>query len=239
VPSFCLFSHQPNIAILRNICFNRQVMGHDSIRLQISGQKWLIKRPADLETLWTEMDEMDQDERIPYWVEVWPASKLLGEWLIKNKQDIRGKLCLDIGCGLGLTSLIASKLRARVIALDYIWQALYFGRQNCIVNDAPSPLWVQMDWREPGFKEKSFDYILGSDVFYEKRFFEPLRKLFDKFLSPDGKIWLGDPERTVSRDVWTKLGSMGWKVKKILSRKVKCDSQRATVNLWEISPGLR
>ena len=214
-------------------------MKHDLIEIQISGQKWLIKRPADLETLWTEMDELDQDERIPYWVEVWPASKLLGEWLIKNKQNIRGKPCLDLGCGLGLTSLIASKLQARVIALDYIWQALYFGRQNSLLNDVPSPLWVQMDWRKPGFKEKSFDYILGSDVFYERRFFEPISRLFDRFLAPGGKIWLGDPDRTVSRDVWTRFKSLGWQVRKIVSQKIKCISQKATVNLWEITPGPR
>ncbi|WP_457571665.1 class I SAM-dependent methyltransferase [Desulfovulcanus sp.] len=214
-------------------------MDYELIKLELAGQKWLLKRPADLETLWTEMDELDQDERIPYWVEVWPASKLLGEWLIKNKQDIKGKLCLDLGCGLGLTSLIASNLQAKVIGLDYAWQALYFGRQNSLLNDVRSPLWVQMDWRKPGFKEKSFDYILGSDVLYERRFFEPISRLFDRFLAPGGKIWLGDPERMVSKDVWTRLKSLGWQVRKIASQKIECSTQKATVNLWEITPGRR
>ncbi|MBT8764132.1 methyltransferase domain-containing protein [Desulfohalobiaceae bacterium Ax17] len=209
-------------------------MNSELIKLNVARQKWLLKRPADLETLWTEMDELDQDERIPYWVEVWPASKLLGEWLIKNKQNIRGKLCLDLGCGLGLTSLIASKLQAKVIALDYAWQALYFGRQNSLLNDVCSPLWVQMDWRTPGFKEKSFDYILGSDVFYERRFFEPISTLFDRFLAPGGKIWLGDPERTVSKDVWTRLKSLGWQVRRVASKKVELENQKAMVNLWEV-----
>lgn len=71
------------------------------INVHAAGRTWLLERPADLESLWQSMDEDDPkaEEHIPYWVELWPATLALCGWLAR--QELRGRRCLDIGCGLG------------------------------------------------------------------------------------------------------------------------------------------
>lgn len=207
------------------------------LRVDIAGKEWLLERTADLETLWNAMDDQDfgDDERLPYWAELWPASVLLGEWLFKRKDDLRGARCLDLGCGLGLTAVIAAGLGADVVAFDYEFAPLHFARKNAVANGVPQPLWLQMDWRNPAVLSGSFDYIWGGDILYEKRFFSPLEALFRSALKPGGKIWMAEPRRDVSASVWGRLESMGWKTHLPLTSKAACCGCEMTVNIREVT----
>ena len=200
-----------------------------------AGRDWTLERPADLETLWQSMDEDDPkaEEHIPYWVELWPATLALCGWLAR--QELRGRRCLDIGCGLGLSALQASSLGAQVVGMDFERDALRFAARNARINAVPSPLWVCMDWNRPGFKPGSFDRIWGGDVFYEQRFFDPLEKLLLHCLAPGGRVWFGDPERSVSSTVWARFIRRGWLVKNQGREVVPFDQARMTVNVWELS----
>jgi len=205
------------------------------LTIDSAGRTWTLERPADLESLWQSMDEGDPgaEEHIPYWVELWPATLALGDWLAR--QDLAGLRCLDLGCGLGLSALVASSRGANVVGMDYEREALYFAARNARLNAAPNPLWVCMDWNRPGFAPASFDRIWGGDVFYEQRFFEPLELLLLRCLAPGGKVWFGDPERTVSRGVWPRFTRRGWRVRNQGQVVVPFEQARMTVNLWELS----
>ncbi|GAB7024659.1 class I SAM-dependent methyltransferase [Salidesulfovibrio brasiliensis] len=206
------------------------------VEASVGGRHWLLDREADLETLWDRMDNdaLDEDERLPYWAEVWPASLLLGEWLVRNRDMVAGKRCLDVGCGLGLTAMIAADLGARVLAFDYVPEALAYARHNAELNGVPQPLWTVMDWRFPALPQGAFEFIWAGDVLYEKRFFEPLTALFRHALAPGGRIWVGEPVRTVSRPVWDDLEREGFVPRKLTTEKVALCGQEPTVNLWEI-----
>lgn len=209
------------------------------IEVRTAGRVWKIERTADLESLWDSIGEEDfgDDERLPYWAELWPASVLLGEWLYRNTALIEGKKCLDLGCGLGLTAIIGQSLGAEVVAFDYEFPPLYFARGNAVINETGQPLWLQMDWREPSLAEKSFDFIWGGDILYEKRFFDPLEKLFRRVLKPGGTIWMAEPVRDVSVPVWERLESMGWQTSLPLTEKAACCNAEMTVNIREVVPG--
>ncbi|BDQ35670.1 hypothetical protein SYK_00300 [Pseudodesulfovibrio nedwellii] len=207
------------------------------VDVEVEGTLWHLDRAADLEALWDQMDEADlgDDERLPYWAEVWPASVLLGRHIQRNADRLCGKACLDLGCGLGLTGMIASSIGAQVVAFDYEWPAVRFARHNAELNNVPQPLWMVMDWRQLAVQPSSFDFIWGGDVLYEKRFFEPLIQLFRHALKPVGKIWIGEPVRTVSRPVWDELRERGFAPEKLTVEKVALCGQNPTVNLWEIT----
>ncbi|NDV17861.1 methyltransferase domain-containing protein [Pseudodesulfovibrio sp. JC047] len=207
------------------------------VRVEVEGKTWLLDRAADLEALWDQMDEADlgDDDRVPYWAEVWPASVLLGRHIVRNTDRLRGRKCLDLGCGLGLTGMIASSVGADVVAFDYEWPAVRFARHNADLNGVPHPLWMVMDWRQPALPAASFEYMWGGDILYEKRFFEPLMQLFRHALKPGGSIWIGEPVRTVSRPVWDELRAQGFAPVKITVEKVALCGQNQTVNLWEIT----
>lgn len=206
------------------------------LRIDVAKRSWAVYRPADLEALWQQMGEADfgPDERIPYWVELWPASLLLVEWLDRCRDRIQGKSCLDVGCGLGLSACLAADAGARVVGLDYIQDALRYARANTRENRvAFPPLWVQMDWRWPGLKPRCFDLIWGADIFYEQRFAQPLMRLFEHVLAPGGRVWLAEPERSVSSGAWELLREAGWEVRRATRKAVPTEGYTVNINIWE------
>jgi predicted nicotinamide N-methyase len=197
-----------------------------------------IRRPADLETLWQQLDDesFGQDERIPYWVEVWPSSLALAEHLVASRHRLQGRWCLDLGCGLGLTACLAARLGARVVGMDYEPQALAYARKNALANQARVAGWTLMDWRAPGFAPRAFDRIWGAEVVYEARFFDPLLALFQEALAPDGAIWLAAPPREVTSPLWDRLDREGWAVRRLERRQVSFrEYRRMEVHLLEIT----
>ena len=206
------------------------------LAVDVLGSWWTLFRPGDLEALWQQMGEADfgPDERIPYWVELWPSSLLLAEWLHQRQDQISGKICLDVGCGLGLSACAAASVDARVLGLDYILDALRYARLNARENQIPvSPLWVQMDWRMPGLRARSVEMIWGADIFYEQRFAQPLMRLFGHVLAPGGRIWLAEPERSVSAGAWELLRKSGWEVRLATRRAVPVEGYAVNINIWE------
>jgi hypothetical protein len=65
---------------------------HGQLRVNAAGRSWVLERPADLESLWQAMDEDDPkaEEHIPYWVELWPATLALCDWLARQDLPEKG-----------------------------------------------------------------------------------------------------------------------------------------------------
>ena len=202
---------------------------------EAAGRIWTLERPGDLETFWDAMDDEDAtDDEIPYWVELWPASLAVAGWMEQNRSFLKGKQCLDLGCGLGLTACIGAGYGARVTAMDYMHDALRYTRINARRNRVPVPNTVRMDWNNPGFGSGVFDLIWGGDVFYEHRFFTPIERLLASSLAPGGRVLFGDPRRTVSEGVWGRFVTMGWQVKNLGEEQVPFGSGTMTVRVWEL-----
>ena len=208
----------------------------ETLTVEELGRTWLLNRMADLETLWENMshEEFGEDERMPYWAELWPASLLLTRWLSRRHEDIQGRMCLDVGCGLGLTAIVGGWLGAKVVGMDHQWPAVFFSRENAALNNVPQPLWTRMDWSSPAFKPGVFDFMWAGDIIYEKRFHQPLMALFKEHLAPSGRIWLAEPGRSVSHEVWDKLRQQGFTATKLFSEPVPVEGYHVTVNLWEV-----
>lgn len=207
------------------------------LRVSENGRTWLLNRTEDLESIWENIsrEEFGEDERMPYWAELWPASLLLCRWLERNREAIAGRRCLDVGCGLGLTGIVGSWLEAKVVGMDHQWPAVFFSRENADLNGVAQPLWTQMDWCAPAFKPGSFNFMWGGDIVYETRFYHPLTKLFKEYLAPGGRIWLAEPQRSVSRPVWERLAGDGFSVRKLFTEPVPVEGYHVTVNLWEMT----
>lgn len=223
------------------------------VEAEVQGRVWRLGRPADLESLWAAMGEGDlapsgpsgssgwtDDERLPYWVELWPAAVLLARFVALSAERVRGRFCLDAGCGLGLSALVAAAAGGRVLAFDYEPEALVYARQNAGLNRellglAEAPLFAVMDWRQPAFARGSVDLLLGADILYERRFFEPVAALLDFALAPDGVAWIADPERSVSAPAWERLEGLGWNVTTPHSGRVAQGGQDMNVHIRQIS----
>lgn len=215
--------------------------GHTGIDVEVAGRLWRLERPADLESLWEAMGEApawDEDERLPYWVELWPAAVLLARHVAAQAELVAGRTCVDLGCGLGLASLAAAAAGGRVLGFDYEPEALVYARRNAARNLAPheaAPLFAVMDWRRPAVPAGSAELILGADILYERRFFEPVAAFLEHALAPLGRAWIADPERSVSAGACAGLEALGFCVTTPLTARVAAGGQNMTVHLREIT----
>ena len=90
---------------------------------------------------------------------------------------------------MGLVSIVAERFGHDVTMTDYNPHALAFARANAFFNHCTKIQIAKLDWNDPDL-EGRFDYIVGSEVVYHKRDFEPLTNLFKSLLKPGGEILL-------------------------------------------------
>jgi predicted nicotinamide N-methyase len=131
-----------------------------------AGLRLEILRPPSADEL---IDEtaFDEEEFLPYWAELWPAATALAAAL----PAVAGLRVVELGCGLGLPSLVAAARGAEVTATDWAAEAIELLRENAARNGLSVNAEVR-DWREPW--PERFDLALAADVLYERRNVEPL-----------------------------------------------------------------
>ncbi len=183
----------------------------DSIK--IYDHSFILERVNNLDELVDEIsDELfNQDERLPYWAELWPSAFALSEFILENKNIFKNKTILELGCGMGLTTMALSLTNpGQIIATDYEQQALDSTKKNFDLNYISQlPSFRLLDWREPELTKK-YKIIVASDVAYEERFFQPLIDLFKNYLEPKGEIILAEPNRTIAKTFFGKLALSGF-----------------------------
>ena len=174
-----------------------------------------IERPEDPASLiqgWC--NRADLEVQIPYWAEIWPASRAIARRLAKGGR-LDGESVLDLGCGLGLAGIAAGRLGAHVTFADYHPDALAFARRNAALCELGAATFQQVDWRAPDWA-RPVDRVLGADVVYERMDHEAIAELLRVLLSGGGTAWLGDPCRAIGADFvtdWTTRGGTACSVR--------------------------
>lgn len=138
-------------------------------------------------------DAFKADEYMPYWAELWPSSQMLGEVLLQQDWP-DNHTALEIGCGVGLSGIVALSLGMHVIFSDYDATAVEFAAKNAIANHFTNFETRPLDWRVP--PDLQVPLILAADVIYEERNIEPLIQFIKAVLSPKGICLLSDPDRS-------------------------------------------
>lgn len=132
----------------------------------VGGVRLELLRPSSPEALIDE-EAFAADEFLPYWAELWPAARALADAL----PDVRGLRVVELGCGLGVASLVAAAKGAEVTATDWADDAIELLRQNADRNDIRLRAEVR-DWREHW--PERFDLAVAADVLYEERNVRPV-----------------------------------------------------------------
>jgi predicted nicotinamide N-methyase len=142
------------------------------------------------------VDEEDfgRDERLPYWAELWPSAIALARYL--SHEDPAGKRAIELGCGVGLPTVVALARDAQVLATDHYEAALDFTLHNARTNLGREPETALLDWHAPDAEPVgTFDLVLAADVLYEHRNAPALADLAPGLLAPGGEALFADPRR--------------------------------------------
>ncbi|MCB9282911.1 MAG: 50S ribosomal protein L11 methyltransferase [Lewinellaceae bacterium] len=154
------------------------------------------------------------DERIPYWADLWPSAVALSTYLVRSGLVTPDTTVTEIGCGLGLPSVVAGMLGAKEVRFtDYLEDALVYAKHNWDLNCTQQALFQKLDWRHPD-PAYAADLLLASDVAYESRFFDDLPQAFRTLCKPGGHILFSEPGRDVAKDFLNRFPQMGFFAKK-------------------------
>jgi predicted nicotinamide N-methyase len=187
--------------------------------IRIGNYRFTIKRIRDCDRLLEAVTDsaFAEDERFPYWAELWPSALALAEFVIEIKKQIKRKNILEIGCGLGLTGIAATACGARVLFSDHDPFALEFTQINFRKNFKRPAAVRPMDWREPDCPGQ-FDFILAADVLYEKRWLTAVLGVIEQCLKPHGTVLIAEPNRHIATPFFDRIKEKGWKHEALLKR---------------------
>jgi predicted nicotinamide N-methyase len=185
-------------------------------RIDVGDRPVSIWRPPDMESL-IDLAAFEADERIPYWADVWESAIVLAEDLAA--MDGAGKTLLELGCGLGLPSLVAARAGFTVTATDYEETALEGVRYNAERNRIGGLRTLVLDWRNLPEDLGTFDLVVAADVLYETHHPAVLAATILRTLAPSGLGLVADPCRAKAAGFAPAARAAGMAVSKSRARR--------------------
>ena len=197
----------------------------------IGERTFSILRPANSDDLIREEDFV-KDERLPYWADIWPSSVILAERLLELEGT--GKTALELGCGVGLSTLAATSAGFDVLSTDYYEDALDVTRANVFRNLGKPARTRLVDWRHFPDDLGTFDLVFASDVLYEKEYAALLPGLFTRLLRAEGVALVADPGRIAVPVFLEACEAARLKIRKKETRPFEAGPIRQRIDIFEI-----
>jgi predicted nicotinamide N-methyase len=193
-----------------------------------------ILRPANSDDLIREEDFV-KDERLPYWADVWPSSIILAGKLLELNG--RGRSALELGCGVGLSTLAATSAGFDVLSTDYYEDALDVTRANVFRNLGTIARTRLVDWRHLPQDLGSFDLVFASDVLYENEYAALLPVILKGVLAPGGTAMIADPGRVAAPVFVAACAEHALVIRQKETRPFEAGEIRQQIDLYEIGIG--
>lgn len=156
---------------------------------------------------------------------LWPSALHLAAQLALRPVCANEKI-LEIGCGLGLASLVGHRRGARITASDCHPLAGSFLRENLRLNNlCPSLKYRHGQWGvEPASTASTapdsgsesivlagrYDLIIGSDLLYDRDMPAELAHFVDRHATDAAEVWLVDPNRGYRPAFNRHMGDLGF-----------------------------
>jgi predicted nicotinamide N-methyase len=172
------------------------------------------------------------DEYLPYWADLWPASRMLAKAILREPWA-PGLEALEIGCGLGLPGIAALSRELRVTFSDYDATALHFAAANARLNGFNEFGLLRIDWRDPP-RDFQVPVVLASDLLYELRNVEPIVAFIKQVMQPGGFCLLTDQDRVPAYSLREVLTSEGFEYSTQVMRAGEPGGRRVKGTLYRI-----
>ena len=168
-------------------------------RVRVPGGDVFLVRPLDWEQL--RHEEGGAGRPVPYWATPWPSGAVLAGALAEDP-PAPGARVIELGCGLGLPSIVAARAGAQVLATDGSSDAVTFAAHSLALNELRGDV-AQVDWAEQGdalAARGPWDVVLAADVLYLNANVDLALELMPRLVAPGGEVRLADPRRAGTRD---------------------------------------
>ena len=206
----------------------------EPIDLAVGSRQLTLLRVKDLER-WVDREALLRDEtgEPPYWAHLWTGALTLARYL-EERIECRGLSVLDLGCGLGLTGIVASLKGGKVTFADKEPEALAFATANAQINGSPFCEARLLDFTKDTL-DQQFSFILGAEILYDRLTFPALVAFLVRHLSPSGRALLADARRTNTDDFYRQLtqARLEWTREEVQERE---DNLPLTVSVVTVHP---
>lgn len=202
--------------------------------VDVDGAPYAILRPRNSDDLITEEDYV-RDERLPYWADVWPSSRVLAARLaaVPLVDGIRpGERMLELGCGSGVVAVAGARAGFRVTATDYYDDALRFTRANVWRATGAECETRLVDWRALPADLGYFDLVVASDVLYEPRYAELVAHAIVRTLARGGLALVADPGRIAAPAFLEVMQELGLDAREPEVHRIAANGTQQTIRLY-------
>lgn len=136
---------------------------------------------------------------------LWPSGRMLAERL--GRRSVGTERILEVGCGLGLASLVAHRRGADITASDHHPLAGDFMAHNAALNTLRPLPYRHGDWAaeqqdhaldsegDRSLVNGRFDLIVGADLLYDRDASSQLAPFIAAHAKPFAEVWIIDPDR--------------------------------------------
>lgn len=124
---------------------------------------------------------------------IWDSAEILARLMLMF--DVRGKHILEVGCGIGLPSLILNSRTADITATDHHPEARAYLDLNSKLNDDPLIPFTRTGWEDPTTALGQFDLIIGSDLLYQPDHPGLLAEFLNQHARAHCQVIIVDPAR--------------------------------------------
>lgn len=139
---------------------------------------------------------------------VWESGEVLAR--LMSTYDIEGLRILELGCGIGLASIVLASRHADVTATDQNPEAANFLACNARLNGLPPISFVRSGWIEHNESLGEFDLIIGSDVLYEYATVGTLTQFIERHAREHCKVIVVDPGRGQQGKFTRRMSELGY-----------------------------
>lgn len=178
--------------------------------LKIGDNTLRLLKVADLEEFLGDKDPFADVSQFPFWIKLWDAAILLS-YVLTTIPERKGRTLLELGAGLGAPGLAAAASGFAVTISDYEEIILDFQRVSAAASRLENVDFTLLDWLDPP-ELPAFDVLAGAEILFREEFFQPLLRVFDRYLKPDGVIYLAHDARRQSLPKFLKLAEKDYAI---------------------------
>ncbi len=162
----------------------------------------------------------------PYWALVWSGARLFLPGFL-DRHDVAGSRVLDVGCGLGVVSLVLAAAGAQVTALDRAGPALEFVSRSIERNQLAVEC-CSMDLADLS-PERRFDHVIAAELLYERESFPALAQELVERVSAGGRLTVVDAHRIDTTGFYTEVERVGGR--RVFSERIDVREEQTLVRI--------